>query len=267
MSTRVIMLKDKNDRLKPVSVWSLINARLNVQCLNEKYAKEYLNELSKEGLTWESGDDLNSKTLYSGDNIYQIADKNYANGDYDFAVLAPNKSMYEDVDIYTYIGVETYEDYDIDREYEPNTKGVYGNSKIDIPLDKEELTIIDLEVGKTYKELYYVQNFDYDIYRLSVDGTSLQIKDKSSGDWYNVGLSVSKIKNMRFVEVNKELENYEDIIQIDDIYYFPSYADIEGFNDFNWESDTVDKLIAKRVGIYRTKEEAIKKAREYGWVE
>lgn len=52
-----------------------------------------------------------------------------------------------------------------------------------------------------------------------------------------------------------------------DWYYIPSYNDNECFKKELWQDDYVDKNRQKRVGVYRTSEEALKKAKELGWIE
>jgi hypothetical protein len=49
------------------------------------------------------------------------------------------------------------------------------------------------------------------------------------------------------------------------IYFVPSYADEKMFNYLTWRNDRIDNRIKRNVGIYRTKEEAIAKAKELGW--
>lgn len=53
-----------------------------------------------------------------------------------------------------------------------------------------------------------------------------------------------------------------------DAYFFPApNADATGVKQFCWVDTPLDNFIKLRVGVYRTKEEAIQKARELGWVE
>ena len=50
-------------------------------------------------------------------------------------------------------------------------------------------------------------------------------------------------------------------------YYFPVFDDIYGYDHAVWNDDSIDFNIKKAVGVYRTREQAIEKARELGWVE
>ena len=50
------------------------------------------------------------------------------------------------------------------------------------------------------------------------------------------------------------------------LYHYPAACKTLGIDSDVWTNTTGDRLRRKRVGIYRTKEEAIQKARELGWV-
>lgn len=50
-------------------------------------------------------------------------------------------------------------------------------------------------------------------------------------------------------------------------YYYPDYRSEYGVNRYAWEGDVLDYKIMDSVGVYRTREEALQKARELGWVE
>lgn len=50
-------------------------------------------------------------------------------------------------------------------------------------------------------------------------------------------------------------------------YYYPCSAFDPPVNDYYWCGDTVDFNIKKHVGVYKTEEEALEKAKELGWVE
>ena len=52
-----------------------------------------------------------------------------------------------------------------------------------------------------------------------------------------------------------------------DRYYHPSVVLPSGTRVKTFDGDTFDHIIKKRVGIYRTKEEAKEKARELGWLD
>lgn len=50
-------------------------------------------------------------------------------------------------------------------------------------------------------------------------------------------------------------------------YYYPSVECYTGVICVTWTNHHLDRTIQKRVGVYRTKEEALKKAKELGWIE
>lgn len=52
-----------------------------------------------------------------------------------------------------------------------------------------------------------------------------------------------------------------------DRYYSPCPRTPSGVGSFVYRSDVYDVALMERVGIYRTEEEALQKARELGWVE
>lgn len=62
-------------------------------------------------------------------------------------------------------------------------------------------------------------------------------------------------------------ERIHNFPQRGDKYYYPSFIDLESVMDSRWGNSNYDRMIQKRVGIYPTKEEAIEKAKELGWVE
>lgn len=50
-------------------------------------------------------------------------------------------------------------------------------------------------------------------------------------------------------------------------YYYPDPGAERGVTCNMWDGYLLDYKIMERVGVYRTKEEALQKARELGWVE
>jgi hypothetical protein len=53
----------------------------------------------------------------------------------------------------------------------------------------------------------------------------------------------------------------------DEAYYYPLFSAYNWWSSSVWRNRPVDYQIKKTVGIYRTEEEALQKARELGWVE
>ena len=55
--------------------------------------------------------------------------------------------------------------------------------------------------------------------------------------------------------------------KIGETYYFPSFLSLYGYNLAEFDSDKeLDLMIKNAVGIYRTKEDALAKAKELGWL-
>ena len=59
-------------------------------------------------------------------------------------------------------------------------------------------------------------------------------------------------------------EECEWIPKRDQLYYYP-YFDNNLYSNDHWKDDCFDLAIKRNVGIYRTSEEAIAKAKELGW--
>ena len=52
-----------------------------------------------------------------------------------------------------------------------------------------------------------------------------------------------------------------------DLYFYPDFADSEPFQADYWRGDEEEMNIKKRVGVYKTREDALQKAKELGWIE
>lgn len=55
--------------------------------------------------------------------------------------------------------------------------------------------------------------------------------------------------------------------QVGDFYYFVSPTSKDCVGEQIWQEDKLDVLIKQRVGIHRTREQAINQAKELGWLE
>ena len=55
--------------------------------------------------------------------------------------------------------------------------------------------------------------------------------------------------------------------KIEEKYYYPHFYVAGGWDTYTWSNSRRDQQIKKAVGVYRTREEALRKARELGWVE
>jgi CRISPR/Cas system-associated protein Cas10 (large subunit of type III CRISPR-Cas system) len=64
--------------------------------------------------------------------------------------------------------------------------------------------------------------------------------------------------------MNAIFEECEWMPKRDQLYYYP-YFDNNLYSNDHWKDDCFDLAIKRNVGIYRTSEEAIAKAKELGW--
>ena len=53
--------------------------------------------------------------------------------------------------------------------------------------------------------------------------------------------------------------------EYDDVYFFPSFYNRTLYSSCTWQNDIIDVMTKRNVGVYRTEEEAIAKAKEFGW--
>lgn len=95
-------------------------------------------------------------------------------------------------------------------------------------------------------------------YTYRVKDNTLQFRHYCE-DWVNSEHSLNTI-----VKTEIELLPYKP--ECDDRYYYPSFRVDCGYGIDNWVNSQIDKNIAQRVGVYRTSEEAINKAKELGWI-
>ena len=54
--------------------------------------------------------------------------------------------------------------------------------------------------------------------------------------------------------------------QIGEKYYYPAFDKSTSYDYDGWRGYKVDERIKRVVGVYRTSEEALEKAKELGWV-
>ena len=52
-----------------------------------------------------------------------------------------------------------------------------------------------------------------------------------------------------------------------DLYFYPEFAFSESYQADYWRGDEDEMNIKKRVGVYKTREGALQKAKELGWIE
>lgn len=64
-----------------------------------------------------------------------------------------------------------------------------------------------------------------------------------------------------------EIEKLPWTPRIGEEYYHPSISSSSGFNTMVWRGYIEDHNRLKRIGVYKTKEQALKKAKDLGWIE
>jgi hypothetical protein len=92
-------------------------------------------------------------------------------------------------------------------------------------------------------------------FKYKIENNSLYNFD--SGNWVKSEISLNFVLSATFVEC-------EWIPKRDQLYYYP-YFDNNLYSNDHWKDDCFDLAIKRNVGIYRTSEEAIAKAKELGW--
>ena len=146
--------------------------------------------------------------------------------------------IYNDAQIYDYMV-----DFDGTHEY----------------FDEGELEMVD-DV-KTYKIDELIEGVEYEcgglIYKIS-DGLLL-VEIIGEDNYGKSSLSYNNALTMEFTECEFNPSK-------DEYYYFPSFEQSDGYDDYRWYGGTIDNNIKNTVGVYRTKEQAMEKVKELGWI-
>jgi hypothetical protein len=115
---------------------------------------------------------------------------------------------------------------------------------------------------KKFKDL--VEGVEYDRYNRDGTNYSMRYKLKDGllyglmhGEWV---LSEAKYNHL----MDTIFEECEGMFEYGKTYYYPYYDD-NLYSQDCWKGDEYDLAINRNVGIYRTSEEAIAKAKELGW--
>lgn len=111
----------------------------------------------------------------------------------------------------------------------------------------------DLKVGIEYKE-----KGGNTLYRILEDGC-LEFKNNHVKSWVESSSTYNRLILLDFEEAEFNPILYEQ-------YFYPSFPSLEGFGSNHFDNDFIDNKIKRIAGIFRTKEEAIKKAKELGWL-
>lgn len=97
-------------------------------------------------------------------------------------------------------------------------------------------------------------------FRINNKGQIMWDAGTNQRDWYYDPNVLCRILNGSLTISEERFPKCEEI------YYYPCPGTNDGINFEIWNNDDYDNNIKNRIGIYRTKEEAIEKARELGWV-
>lgn len=118
-------------------------------------------------------------------------------------------------------------------------------------------------VKKIFKVTELKEGF---IYKSTKENTKYKIENnklfyQSNGFrwWIESSMEYNYLLKMDFLEVPFEPK-------AGDFYYFPTLHTKKGYMCHKWSGNHEDKLIQKITGTYRTREEAIEKAKEWGWL-
>jgi hypothetical protein len=104
---------------------------------------------------------------------------------------------------------------------------------------------------------YRVVNNKYDtVYKIAESGNLLVKYGDNSYILSNA--NYNELINLSFVEREWMPKNEE-------LYFHPSYVECSLYDCSYWYGLEDDLAIQRNIGIYRTKEEAIAKAKELGW--
>ena len=79
-------------------------------------------------------------------------------------------------------------------------------------------------------------------------------------DWIESCYTYNQLVDLEFTECEFEPEDGE-------LYWYPHFYCSDGWARGRWYAADIDKSIKRNVGVYRTKEQALEKAKELGWVE
>ena len=107
-----------------------------------------------------------------------------------------------------------------------------------------------------------VENVEYkcgdSIYRIAIDGF-FEVKN-CNDEWTESYVPYNTAIGMEFTECEFEPKKGE-------IVYYPSFVNDDGYSRWYWYEGDYCEKIKRLVGVYRTEEQAIEKARELGWME
>ena len=107
-----------------------------------------------------------------------------------------------------------------------------------------------------------VENVEYkcgdSIYRIAIDGF-FEVKN-CNDEWTESYVPYNTAIGMEFKECEFEPK-------VGERYYYPNFENTEPWELREYRNNAFHNRIKRNVGVYRTKEQAIEKAKELGWVE
>lgn len=115
---------------------------------------------------------------------------------------------------------------------------------------------------KTYKVNELVEGVEYcsgvgNVYKIH-KGRLCILSDYHDG-WTESYNSYNAVFDMVFTECEFNPMNGE-------YYWFPSFVTEGAVSRGRWKDDLTDERIKNRIGVYRTSEQALEKAKELGWI-
>jgi len=115
------------------------------------------------------------------------------------------------------------------------------------------LESLDLKLNEEFKIKSYSNS------KLKFTNYGLKEYDRNYG-WGNCPIQFDDLLKYKI-----EKTPYKERIREGDLYYFLNPTKITGYSEYKYVNDYTDKIVFKRVEIFETKEEVIKKIKELDW--
>ena len=127
------------------------------------------------------------------------------------------------------------------------------------------MKIHELVEGVEYKvsnceDSIYQEDLENMIFIKNRHGLFSRFKNEDEVVFVEADFTYNTVIDLEFTEFEFKPMDGED-------YYYPCFDDEGGYGFAVWRGDSIDSNIKKVVGVYRTREQAIEKARELGWIE
>lgn len=202
------------------------------RCETEEFAKDLVEKLYGIGVKWPNaaGPETTMWGEYQEETCYGIYDnKKFQRGDF-FRYDKPN-------------------------EWEKRGYKIIGYR---IELEQRTYKAWELEEGIVYeiKDVGFAEWLK-EGERVIFDGANIYLNNETL-EVLTDKLSFFGLKNLEFIETEWEP-------RIDELFYWPSFMDEHGYAKGFWDDEVVCNRIKNTVGVYRTRKEAVEKAKELGW--